>query len=131
VGTLKPHSPIPNCDDQNPPSVHEAAGLTGSFKPAVCGSDFRAFEQRDCIVHVDAEVADSVRDVCVAQQDLDCSKIAGRFVDQGSFRTSQRMGTIIASIEANHRNPLIDQASVLPGAEMAKVIDPARKHEIV
>lgn len=41
------------------------------------------------------------------------------------------MGSVVTPGEANHRNPLVDQSCVLPGAEMAEVIYPAWKHEVV
>jgi len=41
------------------------------------------------------------------------------------------MCSVIALVEANHRNPLVNNSRVLPCAQMTEVVDPAWKHEVI
>ena len=57
-------------------------------------SDLRAFRESDGVVNVYAEVANGILDVGVTQQDLHGPQVAGRLVDQRSFRSPHRVRAV-------------------------------------
>lgn len=66
----------------------------------------------------------------MAEQDLHGAKIACGFVDQRRLGPSHRVRAILASVEADRRDPFIDEARILPCAQMTEVIDPAWEYEV-
>ncbi len=67
----------------------------------------------------------------MAKQNLDCPKVAGSLVDNGSLRSQQGMRTVILPTKPDRRHQLIDQPGVLPGAEMIGVVDATGKGIVV
>jgi hypothetical protein len=63
-------------------------------------SYFSSLGQRQCILNVNAE---------------------------GGLGTTKRVGAIILTAKAHRRNPFIDQARILPGTQMASMIDATGK----
>lgn len=93
--------------------------------------DFGAFSEMQRVFNVDAEVADRALDFGVAKQNLHGAQIAGLLVDDGRLGAAQRMRPVVLWTQADPDYPLIDEARILPGADVIGVIDPAGKHEIV
>lgn len=71
----------------------------------------------------DTEVSNGVFDFGVSKQNLNSSEIAGSLVDQGGLGTAERMRSVFLGVQANRRNPFIDQSRVLSSAEVPFVVD--------
>ena len=91
-------------------------------------SDFRAFCQGKCILDIHTEISNGVLDLAVAEQELNGSKVAGAFIYNRRFGSPERMGSIFLMPQAYSLHPLIDEASILAGAEVIAMVDPARKN---
>ena len=57
--------------------------------------DFRSLRQRQCVLDINAKVADSALNLGVTEQDLHGSQIAGGFVDDRGLRPAERMRAIV------------------------------------
>ena len=66
-----------------------------------------------------------------SEQDLDGAKVTGCPVDDRCLRSPERMRPVLASHQADPRNPFIDEPSILAGAEVPAVIDPAWEDVVV
>ena len=91
----------------------------------------RAFSECERILDVDAQVPNGGLDFRVAEQDLHGTQIARLLVDDRGLGSSQRMRPVVLTPQSNSGHPLINEPSILPGADMIGVIDPARKSELV
>jgi hypothetical protein len=58
------------------------------------------------IIDLNSEITDCTLDFCVAEQELNCSKISRFLVDQSCLGPAEGMRAIKACIQANHREPL-------------------------
>ena len=63
-------------------------------------SDFRALSKRDRVIDVDAEVANGILDVGMAQQDLHGAMVAGCLVDERRLRSTHRVRAVFRDVEA-------------------------------
>src|SRR5688572_876008 len=86
--------------------------------------------QSQSVVHIDAKVSNGVLDVGVPEQDLHGPQVSGRFVNERRLCSPHRMRAIFAAIQANRRDPFVNKPSVLPGTEVAHVVDAAGENEI-
>lgn len=91
----------------------------------------RSFCEKERILHVDAKVADRALDLRVAEQDLHSTEIARPLVDDGRLRLAERVGPVILRAQPDPGYPLVDQSSILPGADVIGAVGPARKDELV
>jgi hypothetical protein len=66
-------------------------------------SDLDFFTDLNGIVNLDAKVANGALDLCVAQQQLDCTQIARSAVDQCGFRPPQRVRAELERVETDIR----------------------------
>ena len=55
----------------------------------------RSFRESECILHVDAKIADRALDLRVAEQDLHGTEITRPLVDDGRLRPAERVGPVI------------------------------------
>ena len=94
-------------------------------------SDFRALGEGDCVVDIDAQVANGILDVGMTQQDLHGAKVAGCLVDERRLCSTHRVRAVFRHIETNCTDPLVDQLGILAGAEVTHIVHPAREDEIV
>lgn len=94
-------------------------------------SNVDALRQRQCVVNINAKIADRALNLAVTQKDLNCSKVPGSFVDHRSLGPAQRMSSVLLGIKPDDCHPFADKPSILPGAEVSKATDPARKQEVV
>src|ERR1700722_362869 len=90
-----------------------------------------AFGERERILYIDAQIANGALDFRVAEQDLHRAQVASLLVDDGRLGPAERMGSVILRAQSDPGYPLINEPSILPGADMIGVVDPARKSELV
>lgn len=114
-------------------SQNWASGIAGSDRLLVLyqepkRSDFCAFSKGKRIFDIHSEIANGVLDLAMAQQKLNGPKVACGLVYDRRFGSPERMGSIFLTPQAYSRHPLIDEASILAGAEVIAVVDPARKN---
>ena len=90
-------------------------------------SDFvaRPAGPRACI-DVDAQTANGNLDLRVSEQYLHSAQVPRLFVDEGRLGPAKRMRLVILRAQSNTCHPLIDEATILSGADMFGVIDSAR-----
>jgi hypothetical protein len=67
----------------------------------------------------------------MAEQDLHCAQVARLLLDDGSLGSPQRMRPVILPAQPNASLPLVNEASILPGADVIGMINTARKDEVV
>ena len=91
----------------------------------------RALRQGECILYVDAEVPNGTFDLCVAEQYLHCAQVTCLFIDDRCLGSAKRMRPVILPAQSDPGDPLINEASMLPSADMIGMIDPAWKDEVV
>lgn len=84
-----------------------------------------------CVFHIDAEIADRVLDLAMAEQDLDGTQIAGCPVDDRCLRSAERVRTVFTSDQTDPCHPFIDKPGVLASAEMPITIDPTGEDVVV
>ena len=78
------------------------------------------------LLNVDTEVSNGALNLGVAEEDLDCSQIAGRLVDDRRLGSAQRMRAVFLGMQSNADDPLAHEPCVLPRAHMRHLIVPAR-----
>jgi hypothetical protein len=93
-------------------------------------SDLRAFGEDQCILYIDAEISDSALQP-VTKQDLYGAQIASLLIDDGRLGSAQRMCPVVLLAQPNSGDPLVNETSILTGADVIAMIDPARKDEVV
>jgi hypothetical protein len=89
----------------------------------------RAFSKCERILDVDPQVPNGALDLRVAEQDLHGAQAARQLVNDRGLGSSQRMRPLGPQSDSGH--PVINEPSILPGADMIGVIDPAGKSELV
>ena len=67
----------------------------------------------------------------MSEQDLNCSRIAGRLVDQCSLCASECVRAVVFASQPNCSDSLIAQFGILASAEMISMIDPTRKGVVI
>jgi hypothetical protein len=67
----------------------------------------------------------------VTQQNLNGAQVASLLINDGRFSSAQRVGAIVLPKQSDSGYPFINKSSILPGADMIGVIDPARKDKVV
>jgi hypothetical protein len=83
------------------------------------------------VIDVNAQIADGAVDLRMAEQDLNCTQVARLLIDDGSLGSAQRMRPVVFPAQPEHRYPLVNEPSILPGADVIGMINPARKDEVV
>lgn len=104
-----------------------------------CGPEVRSrscsnlglFCQLQRILDVCAKIPDRVLDLGVTQQDLNCTEVPGRLVDDRGLSAPERVGAIVLPPEPNRCHPFIDEASILARAQVAGVLNSAREGIVV
>ena len=94
-------------------------------------SNLGVFGESKRVFNVYPEIAHGILDLAMTEQDLNGSKVAGGSVDDRRLRSAQGMCAILALHQADSRYPFIDQSSILSGAEMSVMINPAWKNVVV
>ena len=94
-------------------------------------SNLGIFGEGQCVFHVDPKVAYCVLDLAMTEKDLDSAQVACGPIDYRRLRSPKRMGAILASHQADRRNPIIHKPGILARAEMLSMIDAARKDKVV
>jgi hypothetical protein len=84
-----------------------------------------------CILDVDAEMVNGTFDLGMSEEILDRAQVSSLFVDDRRLGPAQRTRPVVLRPQANARFPLIDEAGVLPGADVVSLIDPAWENEVV
>ena len=82
-------------------------------------------------LHFDPEIADRTFKFRVPQQELTGSEVAGFLVKQRDLRPSHAVGAVGGRIQANERNPLVDEPRVLSRAEVGSCLHPAWKQPVL
>src|SRR5262249_2598692 len=76
-------------------------GLAGRARPLCPGtSDINFLGNLNCIVDLNAQVADGALDLSVSEQKLDSTKIDGSAVDQGRLGPPERVGAELQTLKA-------------------------------
>ena len=89
-----------------------------------------ALGESERILYIDAQISNGAFNLSVTQQNLHGAQVASLLVNDGRFGSAQRVGAIILPEQSNPGYPLINKSSILPGADMIGVIDPARKDKV-
>jgi hypothetical protein len=89
----------------------------------------RVFSGGERILYLDAQTANGALDLRVAEHDLLGAQVASLF-DDGGLGSAQRMRPVVLGLSSDPGQPLIDESSILPSADIIGVIDPARKDEL-
>ena len=88
---------------------------------------------RECerVLDVNAQVPDGALDLRMAEQDLHGAQVARLLVDNGSLGSAQRVRPVVLTAQSNPSYPLVNEAGILPGADVIGVVNPAREDEVV
>ncbi len=89
-----------------------------------------ALGEEERVLDIDAQVTDRALDLCMTEQDLHSTQVARPLIDDRSLGSAERVGPVVLPAQPNPGHPLINEASVLPGADMIDMINPARKDEV-
>jgi hypothetical protein len=92
--------------------------------------DLSLLGQGQCVVRLDSEVSDGAFQLGVCQQQLTRTEIAGALIDHRDLGPAQAVGAVVRGIEADHRDPVVNETRVLPGCQMSVRIAAARKQPI-
>jgi hypothetical protein len=96
-----------------------------------CRSNIDLLRDLDRIVDLYAKIPHRALDLGVTEQELDSPEIAGSPVDQHCLRASQRVCTEFRWVEADARDPFLDEASILTRGQPAlAIIFAAGKEEL-
>jgi hypothetical protein len=106
-----------------PPPLGEGARVVLLYLSAF--SDFQS------ILNVDTEIPNCTFNFRVSKQNLDSAQVIRLFVDDGCFRAAQGMCAIILWPESDASHPFINQAGILTGTYVIRVINPAGKDKII
>src|SRR5262249_21331884 len=82
------------------------------------------------IVNLDTEVANGAFQLCVSEQQLDRSQIAGLLVDLCRLSAPHRMRPISRRVETGALDPAMEDAGILPGREVRLTMKAAWKEEL-
>src|SRR5205807_3799724 len=88
---------------------------------------FRLFGQLECVIDLDAEVSNGTLELRMTEEELHCTQILRAAIDQRGFRASRCMGSIRGGVEADLPYPPADDSRVLPGRQMRRGMQAARK----
>ena len=94
-------------------------------------SDFCVFRQFQCVLNIDAQIMDRVLDIGVTQKNLHGAEIAGGLVDERGLGAPQRVRAILLLAKTDRGHPLINQSSILPGAQMIVRVSSAGNREVL
>ena len=88
---------------------------------AVSFLQFNLFSDAQRVIDFDAEISVRTLKFGVAKQDLNGPQVTSLFVNQGGFGSAHRMGAMGTRSETNTADPALDNASVLPSAQMRRL----------
>ncbi len=95
------------------------------------GSNLSILGKGKCVFYIDSEIADRVLDLAMAKQDLDGPKVASCPLDDRCLRSTEGVCAILTSHQSDPCHPFVDEPSILAGAEMPLMIDPAGKDVVL
>ena len=90
-----------------------------------------AFCEGERLLYVDAEVANSVFDLCMAEQYLHGAQVTCLLIDYRCLGSAERMRPVVLPAQPDPGDPLINEAEHMPYADMIGMINSARKDEVV
>jgi hypothetical protein len=67
----------------------------------------------------------------MAKQYLHGAQISGPLVNHGRLRSAQGVSSVLAHVQTDGCDPIINKPGILAGAQMAEIVDPAREDEVV
>jgi hypothetical protein len=82
--------------------------------PQIARLKFDLLRDAGRIIDLDPEITHGALQLCVAEQQLNCSQVAGLLVNLCRLRSAQRMRAICRAIEPGAVRPSMDDAGVLP-----------------
>ena len=71
-------------------------------------SDLGSFCQFEGILHINPKVAHRAVNFCVTEQNLDCSEIARRLVDDRRFGSPERVSAVVVRLETDAADSFVD-----------------------
>jgi hypothetical protein len=92
---------------------------------------FSLLRQLQSVVYLDAEVTNRAFELGVAQEELYGAQVLCSSINQRRFGAAYGVGTVSGRIEPNLLDLGIYDPSVLPGAQMRRLTNPAWKEEVV
>ena len=92
---------------------------------------FSLLGQLQSVFYLDAEVTNRAFELCVAQEELYGAQILCSSIYQRRFGAAYGMSTVSGRIEANLLDPGIYDPRILPGAQMRRLTNLARKEKVV
>jgi hypothetical protein len=100
--------------------AHIVGHRLGRARPLCPGiSDINLFRYCQCVIDLDAEIADGAFDLGMPQQELDGPEIAGASIDQCRLGTPQRMRPKQSRVQSNAAYPFGDETGILAGCHTA------------
>jgi hypothetical protein len=78
---------------------------------------FGALGKGKRVLDVDPGIANCNLDLGIPKQDLNSPQVSCLLIDDGCLRSAQRMSAIVLPTQSDANDPLVNQPSVLPGAE--------------
>lgn len=81
--------------------------------------------QFQCVIKLNAEVANRAIKLSVPEQQLNGADIAGLAIDDRGFRSAHGMGAVRGLRQADHADPAINNTAVLPCGDMPSSVLPA------
>lgn len=96
----------------------------------VLPSDIDLLGDLDCVIDLDAEVANRALDLGMSKQELDRAQIASAAVDQNRLRPSQRVGAELCRIEPNAGHPILNEPGVLSRCQALRTIASTDEQEL-
>lgn len=100
-------------------------------RPPVSASDFRLLGDLKSVIHLDAEVPHRRLELGVPEQQLSGPKVLRAPVDQRCLGPAHRVRPVLGAVKAEFIDPVPQDSSVLSGAQMRRVVQPARKQEVL
>lgn len=93
-------------------------------------SDLGLLRQHQRIICLDPKIPHSAFQLGVPEQQLTGTQVAGALVDHSDLRLTQAIGIIVGWIKADHGDPVIEEARVLPRCQVPVCIAAAGEEPI-
>src|SRR3990167_2602857 len=94
-------------------------------------SDLRLLGDFEGVIDLDAQISHCRFELGVTEQQLHGSEVLGASIDQRSLGPSQRMRSIVGTIQSQFIDPVPKNSGVLPGPQMGRFVEPAGEEEVI
>jgi hypothetical protein len=94
------------------------------------GSDIDLLGDLDCVIDLNAKIANGTFNFGMAEQNLNRSEVPGSPIDQDCLRPAQGVRTELGRVGADAGHPLLDESCVLPRGQAALLIAATGEQEL-